>query len=116
MADDNSMLNTPPTFAWYMAGLVFKWLQAPGRAAGDGATAIETKAQLLYATIDALAASIAIRSRHACRSWMNVPFTLRDPKLDETFLTAGARGGPGEPRGTPLRRRHAREPLQRHAA
>ena len=36
MADNQSMLNTPPTFAWYMAGLVFKWLKAAGRLAAIG--------------------------------------------------------------------------------
>jgi phosphoserine aminotransferase len=84
MADDNSMFNTPPTFAWYMAGLVFKWLQAQG-GLPVMADRNEAKAQLLYATIDR---SGFYRNpvAHACRSSMNVPFTLRDPKLDEAFL------------------------------
>jgi len=91
MADDNSMLNTPPTFAWYMAGLVFKWLQGQGGLPVIAARN-EAKAQLLYATIDR---SGFYRNpvTHACRSWMNVPFTLRDPQLDEAFLTQARAAG-----------------------
>jgi phosphoserine aminotransferase len=91
MADDNSMLNTPPTFAWYMAGLVFKWLQAQGGLPVMAARN-EAKAQLLYATIDG---SGFYRNpvTHACRSWMNVPFTLRDRELDEAFLTRARAAG-----------------------
>ncbi|HUL18487.1 MAG TPA: 3-phosphoserine/phosphohydroxythreonine transaminase [Steroidobacteraceae bacterium] len=91
MADDNSMLNTPPTFAWYIAGLVFKWLQAQGGLPVMAARN-EAKAQLLYATIDR---SGFYRNpvAHACRSWMNVPFTLRDPSLDEAFLTQARAAG-----------------------
>jgi phosphoserine aminotransferase len=91
MADDNSMLNTPPTFAWYMAGLVFKWLQAQG-GLPVMADRNEAKAQLLYATIDR---SGFYRNpvAHACRSLMNVPFTLRDPKLDESFLAQARAAG-----------------------
>jgi phosphoserine aminotransferase len=91
MADDNSMLNTPPTFAWYMAGLVFKWLQAQGGLPVIAARN-EAKAQLLYATIDR---SGFYRNpvTLACRSWMNVPFTLRDPQLDAAFLTQARAAG-----------------------
>ncbi len=91
LAAEDSMLNTPPTFAWYMAGLVFKWLQAQG-----GLTAIaavnEAKAQLLYGTIEA---SGFYRSPVAaeCRSWMNVPFTLTEPELDQSFLTQARAAG-----------------------
>ena len=82
------MLNTPPTFAWYLAGLVLRWLKAQG-----GLTAMaernRAKAQLLYGAIDA-SAFYANPVAANCRSWMNVPFTLADPRLDEPFL-AGAR-------------------------
>jgi phosphoserine aminotransferase len=87
-AAEHSMLNTPPTFAWYMAGLVFKWLERQG-----GLTAVarlnEAKAQLLYQAIDASGFYLSPVER-SCRSWMNVPFTLKEPALDESFL-AGAR-------------------------
>jgi len=88
MAQEGSLLNTPATFAWYVAGLVLRWLKAQG-----GLTAMaahnRAKAQLLYETIDS---SGFYRNPVAvnCRSWMNVPFTLADARLDESFL-AGAR-------------------------
>jgi phosphoserine aminotransferase len=83
-ADAQSMSNTPPTYAIYIAGLVFKWLKAQG-----GLPAIERrnveKANLLY---DYLGDSTVFRSpvRAADRSRMNIPFTLRDEALDAEFL------------------------------
>ena len=91
MADEGSMLNTPPTFAWYFAGLVFRWLKAQGGLAAIGARN-RAKAQLLYAAIDAsgfYSNPVAV----PCRSWMNVPFTLSDPGLDETFLSQAQAAG-----------------------
>jgi len=88
MAEDHSMLNTPATFAWYVAGLVLRWLKAQGGLAAIGERN-RAKAQLLYDTIDASGFyrnPVALDSR----SWMNVPFTLADARLDEEFL-AGAR-------------------------
>ncbi|HEY8051799.1 MAG TPA: 3-phosphoserine/phosphohydroxythreonine transaminase [Steroidobacteraceae bacterium] len=91
MADEGSMLNTPATFAWYFAGLVFRWMKAQG-----GLTAIgernRAKAQLLYAAIDGsgfYSNPVAVTAR----SWMNVPFTLRDPALDKTFLAEAQAAG-----------------------
>jgi phosphoserine aminotransferase len=88
MAQDGSMLNTPPTFAWYVAGLVLRWLKAQGGLAAIAARN-RAKAQLLY---DAIDSSGFYRNPVAlnCRSWMNVPFILADARLDEEFL-AGAR-------------------------
>jgi phosphoserine aminotransferase len=90
-AENESMLNTPPTYAIYIAGLVFEWLLAQG-----GVTAIEKKniekAKLLY---DYLDSTEFYRSPVAKsdRSRMNVPFKLRDEKLDGEFLKgAEARG------------------------
>ena len=94
IADDQSMLNTPPTFAWYMAGLVFKWLKRAGGLAAIGERN-QLKAQDLYAAIDA---SGLYESRVAkdARSWMNVTFTLNKPQLGAAFLAeaeaAGLRG------------------------
>jgi phosphoserine aminotransferase len=88
MAQEGSMLNTPATFAWYVAGLVLRWLKAQGGLAAVAAHN-RAKAQLLYATIDSsgfYSNPVAVN----CRSWMNVPFTLADARLDEPFL-AGAR-------------------------
>ena len=88
MAEEGSMLNTSPTFAWYVAGLVLRWLKAQGGLAAIGARN-HAKARLLY---DAIDASGFYRNPVALngRSWMNVPFTLSDARLDEKFL-AGAR-------------------------
>ena len=91
MADDGSMLNTPPTFAWYIASLVLKWILAKG-----GLAAMErlnrAKAEALYAAIDA---SGFYRNPVApgCRSWMNVPFTLARPELDKAFLSEAQAAG-----------------------
>jgi phosphoserine aminotransferase len=87
----DSMLNTPATYAIYLAGLVFKWLKQQG-----GLAAIErrniAKANLLY---DALDASGFYRNpvARADRSRMNVPFTLADPRLDDAFLKGAEERG-----------------------
>jgi len=87
-ADADSMLNTPPTYAVYIAGLVFQWLKRQGGVAAIERRNIE-KAKLLY---DCLDASGFYRNPVAKpdRSRMNVPFTLPDPGLDDAFL-AGAK-------------------------
>jgi phosphoserine aminotransferase len=91
MAKDGSMLNTPPTYAWYMAGLVFQWLKRGGGLAAMGEQN-RAKAEKLYTTIDA---STFYRSPVAptARSWMNVPFTLAKPELDKTFLAEAKNAG-----------------------
>ncbi len=83
-AAEGSMLNTPPTFAWYIAGLVFKWLKQQG-GLGVMAERNRAKAELLYRTIDE---SGLYRNPvdKSCRSWMNVPFLLADAKLEKPFL------------------------------
>jgi phosphoserine aminotransferase len=90
-ADNDSMYNTPPTYAIYIAGLVFKMLKAKGGLAAMEKTN-QAKAKLLY---DALDASSFFNSPVAKenRSQMNIPFTLKNPALDEEFLKAAeARG------------------------
>jgi phosphoserine aminotransferase len=90
-ADAGSMANTPPTYAWYLAGLVFQWLKRQGGLAAIGEVN-RRKAGKLYAAIDA---SDFYRNPvdPAHRSWMNVPFILADPALDGTFLTEAAAQG-----------------------
>ena len=85
------MLNTPPTFAWYMAGLVFKWLKRAGGLAAVGERN-RIKAQTLYAAIDASHLYENPVAKDA-RSWMNVTFTLSKPELDAAFLAAAAEAG-----------------------
>lgn len=84
MADEGSMLNTPPTFGWYFAGLVFKWLKRQGGVVAM-ARRNRAKAEKLYAAIDASGFYKNPVAKH-CRSWMNVPFTLASPELDKQFL------------------------------
>jgi phosphoserine aminotransferase len=83
-ADSGSMTNTPPTFAWYAAGLVFKYLKDQGGLAAV-ARINERKAATLYKAIDG-SDFYSNPVRTDCRSWMNVPFALRDPGLDQKFL------------------------------
>jgi len=91
MAEADSMINTPPTFAVYLAGLTFKWLLDRGGLAAVEKANIR-KAKTLYDYIDGqdfYANPVAKEDR----SRMNVPFTLRDPSLDAAFLAqAEARG------------------------
>lgn len=91
VAEQGSMLNTPPTFAWYVAGLVFKWLKRQGGVAAIG-RANEAKARLLYAAIDQ---SSLYRNHVApdARSRMNVTFTLERPELEARFMEEAARAG-----------------------
>jgi len=88
VADARSMLNTPPTFAWYMAGLVFKWIRAAGGVQALGEIN-RLKARTLYAAIDA-SQFYSNAVAHDARSWMNVTFTLRNPQLDKLFLSEAA--------------------------
>ena len=85
-AENESMLNTPPTYAVYVAGLTFQWLKR-----GGGLAAMEekniAKAKLIYDLIDGgdfYRSPVALPDR----SRMNIPFTLRDDKLDDGFLKA----------------------------
>ena len=88
VADSQSMYNTPPTYAIYIASLVFQWLKRQGGVAAMEARNI-AKARLLYEAIDC---SSLYENRVApnCRSRMNVPFFLKDESLNAAFL-AGAR-------------------------
>jgi phosphoserine aminotransferase len=91
IADASSMLNTPPTFAWYMAGLVFKWLKRTGGLAAVGERN-RIKAETLYAAIDA-SRLYANPMAGDARSRMNVTFTLNKPELDAAFLAQAAAAG-----------------------
>jgi phosphoserine aminotransferase len=91
ISDNDSMHNTPPTYAWYLAGLVFDWLLQLG-----GVKAIEKinkeKAELLYNTID----TNDFYFNHVegqYRSLMNVPFWLKDESLNSLFLAQAKEKG-----------------------
>lgn len=91
-ADNDSMYNTPATYAWYMAGLVFEWLKANGGLSAM-ASINQRKAEKLYAAIDHSQGFYANPVKVSDRSWMNVPFTLKDSALDANFLTESAAAG-----------------------
>jgi phosphoserine aminotransferase len=91
MAGDGSMLNTPATYSWYVAGLVFQWIKRQG-----GLTAMaernSAKAARLYGAIDGSGFyrnPVAVESR----SWMNVPFTLPTAELDKPFAEGARKEG-----------------------
>jgi len=88
VADNQSMYNTPPTYAIYIAGLVFNWLKRQGGIAEIERRNIE-KAKLLYDYIDGSGFYVN-RVAANCRSRMNVPFFLLDDRHNEAFL-AGAK-------------------------
>jgi len=91
MAADGSMLNTPATYSWYVAGAVFQWIKRQG-----GLAAMErlnrAKAEKLYATIDG-SGFYKNPVDKECRSWMNVPFTMPDEALDKPFLEGAKAAG-----------------------
>ena len=88
---NDSMYNTPPTYAWYLAGLVFKWIKQKGGLEGI-AEINQRKAAKLYDAIDH-SDFYSNPVDKDCRSSMNIPFILGNSELDGTFLEeASARG------------------------
>ena len=108
-AESDSMTNTPPVFAWYVAGLVFQHLKGLG-----GLSAVaeinERKAKKLYAAIDG-SDFYSNPVQPDCRSWMNVPFVLAKPDLDATFLKKSSGRRADQSQRPPIRRWHARVDL-----
>jgi len=91
MAREGSMLNTPPTFSIYIAGLVFQWLKGEGGVTAIGARNA-AKAALLYGFIDG-SGWYRAPVHPSCRSRMNVPFTLPDAALEKPFCEQAAAAG-----------------------
>ena len=83
-ADNDSMINTPSAYAWYIAGLVFQWIKELG-GLEVMAERNAQKARMLYEVIDN-SNFYHNPIEPAYRSWMNIPFTLADAALDATFL------------------------------
>lgn len=83
-ADAGSMLNTPPTYAWYLAGLVFDWIKEQGGIKVVGEIN-QRKAEKLYNVIDS-SDYYSNPVRPDCRSWMNIPFVLADDSDNAAFL------------------------------
>jgi len=92
MAENGSMLNTPPTYGIYMAGLVFQWLKRQGGLEGIAAVNAE-KARILYECIDGSGSFYTNPVDPDCRSRMNVPFVLADAALDAAFLAESKAAG-----------------------
>ena len=90
-AANDSMLNTPNTFGWYLAGLVFKWLIAEGGLEAVGARN-RAKAELIYGYIDG-SGYYKNPVEKSSRSWMNVPFTLPREELDAAFIKESEAAG-----------------------
>lgn len=91
LAIHRSMYNTPPTFAWYLAGLVFKWIKDQGGVT-EMAKRSQAKSRMLYQEIDSSdfyqnTVPLAVRSR------MNIPFQLADASLDKLFLQQAEASG-----------------------
>jgi phosphoserine aminotransferase len=91
-AKAESMYNTPPTYAWYIAGLVFEWLLDNG-GLSEMAEVNERKAGALYGCIDNSGGFYSNPVDKDYRSWMNVPFVMADPELDAMFLKEAAAAG-----------------------
>ncbi len=96
VAANQSMFNTPPTFAIYVAGLVFQWVKGLEYAGRRGLAAVEQrnidKAALLYAALDG-SGFYENRVDPSCRSRMNVPFFLKNEALNDTFLAEARAAG-----------------------
>jgi phosphoserine aminotransferase len=90
-AAQDSMLNTPNTFGWYLAALVFKWVKKQGGLAAM-AGRNRAKAELLYSYIDS-SGYYKNPVEKSARSWMNVPFTLPRDALDAAFLKESEAAG-----------------------
>lgn len=90
-AKADSMYNTPPTYSWYLAGLVFKWIKKQGGLKAM-AELNARKADKLYRAIDE---SALYRNpvEASARSWMNVPFILENTDLEASFLTQAEERG-----------------------
>ncbi|NOY64269.1 MAG: 3-phosphoserine/phosphohydroxythreonine transaminase [Nitrospirae bacterium] len=90
-AKAGSMYNTPPTYSWYIAGLVFEWLKEKG-GLDVMASINKRKAEKLYTYIDN-SEFYTNPVEPSCRSWMNIPFTLKNPELDSKFLELAREAG-----------------------
>ena len=90
-AKEHSMFNTPPTYNWYMAGLVLQWVKEQGGIGEMEQRAIR-RSEKLYQFIDSSGYYTNHVAEH-CRSRMNVPFTLMDENLNEAFVTKASAMG-----------------------
>jgi phosphoserine aminotransferase len=96
VADNGSMYNTPATYSWYLAGLVFQWIKRQREGDLTGLAAIEArnvaKAKLFYDYVDASGFYIN-KVAGNCRSRMNIPFFLPSDALNDAFLSGAQEAG-----------------------
>jgi len=97
-AENDSMYNTPPTYAWYIAGLVFKWVLAKGGVEAM-AKINKSKADKLYHAIEGSNGFYRNPVAPKYRSLMNVPFVLKDDALDKEFLAGADAAGLAQLKG-----------------
>ncbi len=90
-AKADSMLNTPPTFSWYLLGLVLEWVKANGGLAGMEARN-KAKAEALYSYIDGSGFYSNPVAKDA-RSWMNIPFLVANTELEKPFVAQATAAG-----------------------
>ncbi|MGY8814738.1 MAG: 3-phosphoserine/phosphohydroxythreonine transaminase [Gammaproteobacteria bacterium] len=90
-SDNDSMFNTPPTFSWYMAGLIYKWIKQQGGLDTMDQLA-KAKSEKLYNAIDG-SDMYSNPIKVNFRSRMNVPFILSDSELDKIFLSEAKEHG-----------------------
>jgi phosphoserine aminotransferase len=91
-ADKGSRYNTPPVFAVYCAGLVFKWIQSLG-GLDKVAEMNARKAAIIYEAIDGSDGFYTGHAKIGCRSLMNIPFTTPSPELDAAFIAIAKSAG-----------------------
>ena len=113
-AENDSMFNTPPTYAIYIAGLVFKWIKAQGGLHGDGGDTTAGRPRCCTTTSRPPRFFFNPVARED-RSLMNVPFKLQGRVAGRCLPQGRAGARHGAAQGPPLGRRHARLDLQRHA-
>ena len=90
-AKNGSMVNTPPTYTWYLAGLVFEWLIENG-GVDEMSKRAQERAQKLYSFIDQ-DDFYTNPIDQSCRSLMNIPFILKDENLNSLFLSQAEKNG-----------------------
>ena len=108
-ADTGSMFNTPPTYAIYIAGLVFEWLLDLG-GLGEIQRSMSAR-QPSSMTIWITPVSIRARPAREDRSLMNVPFVIGDPEMEKKFVAEAAAAGFVNLKGHRTVGRHARQHL-----
>lgn len=92
LAEHHSLYNTPPTYTWYITGLVLEWMKRKG-GINYFAENNQRRSQKMYELIDSQSDFYINRVHPSCRSWINVVFNLKDPDLTKIFLDEATKIG-----------------------